>query len=119
MNLPQAMCRSVGGNWRRVSPRVAAGVPACRSEGVFSFFERELVAGRDARHHSSRQTRSLVLSISLLAGSCLAFAPIFVSAATAITPAMAVNLPETLPAGAKILGLEVAPKTVKLHGAYD
>jgi hypothetical protein len=40
-------------------------------------------------------------------------------AATAISPAMAAAVPESLPAGLKVVGLEVAPASVRLHGCYD
>jgi hypothetical protein len=40
-------------------------------------------------------------------------------AATAISPAMAAAVPESLPAGVKVVGLEVTPANVKLHGCYD
>ena len=40
-------------------------------------------------------------------------------AATAINQAMALAMQESLPQGAKVVSLEVAPATVKLHGAYD
>ena len=41
------------------------------------------------------------------------------SAATAINPAMALAIKEELPAGAKVLSIEVTPAAVKLHGCYD
>src|SRR5688500_4395396 len=40
-------------------------------------------------------------------------------AATALNPAMALTIPESLPEDAKVMALEVTPAAVKLHGCYD
>ena len=40
-------------------------------------------------------------------------------AATALNPTMSLTIPESLPEGAKVMALEVAPAAVKLHGCYD
>ncbi len=53
----------------------------------------------------------LVLVVAFLAS------PIF--AATALTPAGVAALKESLPPGARIAMLEIAPAAPKLHGAFD
>src|SRR5690349_19843574 len=115
MTLPRKMNRAVGG--KRIG--LEGGASACVRRRIQAWCRMLMKAGRDARHHSSRRSRFAARFSRRFAAGCLALASTFAIAATAITPAMAVKIPESLPAGAKVVALEVAPTSVKLHGAYD
>ena len=91
MNLPRKFFMSVGGRWRR---------------GALAAF----------RSISPARAPRLQVLLAIGAGT---LGSTSVLAATAISPAMAASVPESLPAGVKITSLDVVPASVKLHGGYD